>query len=535
MEEKNKKQTEVDDFWDISSLIPKRCGASAPSHRSPRSVELEIPQKPMTASRSSQETSSVIRRYIPPYTEETLTRKEQYEFCKSYEPKNSLLHRVTLKKQSCVYQYYGEFLSDAIRYKDVYGEMCEFEPYFSYVPQYNQLSEKQIFFYFWFRENARRQVFIETDLSYLLLYVFELINLGDLVDVRESQTVLTELWNNYHVKFPAIEGKLADWICDFSLIHQLPPPKNGTAELVKRVLALKEFYIAMPHGDIDGCAKSLLRYCSSYDYRKSKFYKKETESIFDTYVLGALREAVSFYSKDGRILSELTGEDSRLMRDSYAGALCVAKEKYRIEVEYCSFSRSNELRFLVGDIIRHTENRIRGALGIKSKMSVYSLSTDLRTKIDEYLNQNLPQKKTSQGRQEKQAYEAMYDAPVKPLSLTDARRIEQESWDTTKDLIEAFEEEKDVPEVSVDLTVPQAQTNTGSDLQASFGMFWSIIIDLFAGKKEAVYHAAAEQGKLPDALADEINEIAFEAFGDALIEETDGGHQIIEDYREMIE
>ncbi len=541
MEEKKKDgraSVEKDDFWDIASLVPKRSG-TVHYARSTHGVDLEFSEKNVkSATRegsTSQEPSTVIKRYIPPHSDERLTRKEIFDFCESYDPQNSLLHRVTLKKLTCPYHYYGEFLSDAIQYSEVRGTCCEYVPFFSYVPQYNQLSEQQRSFYFWFRENARQQNFIETDSCYVLLYVYELINLGNRLDVKESQKMLTALWNAYHAKFPSIESKLADWICDFSLIHRLPPPKNGTLEMVNRVQSLKEFYIAMPQGDIDGCVRSLLQFCNSYDYRKSKFYKRETAELFDTHIFGVLREAVLHYSKDGRILSGLTGEDSRLMRDAYAGALCVAKERYRIEVEYCSFSRSNELRFLVGDIVKYAENRIRGTIGVKSKMSVYSVSTELRMRIDNYLEENLPKRRVGKENKEKQAYEAMYDIPRKPFSLSDARKIEEDSWSTTRDLIEAFESEA-VTDASVEPMVNEARTaQSENDMRTSFGALWEILLVLFEGREDAIHQAAKKQGKMPDALADEINEIASEAIGDALIEETSGGYRIIEDYRDMIE
>ena len=40
--------------------------------------------------------------------------------------------------------------------------------------------------------------------------------------------------------------------------------------------------------------------------------------------------------------------------------------------------------------------------------------------------------------------------------------------------------------------------------------------------------------KMIDAVADEINDIAVETFGDVILEETDGAYAIIEDYREQL-
>jgi hypothetical protein len=41
-------------------------------------------------------------------------------------------------------------------------------------------------------------------------------------------------------------------------------------------------------------------------------------------------------------------------------------------------------------------------------------------------------------------------------------------------------------------------------------------------------------GKMIDAVADEINGIAADVFGDVILEEDDGGYVIIDDYREQL-
>jgi hypothetical protein len=42
-------------------------------------------------------------------------------------------------------------------------------------------------------------------------------------------------------------------------------------------------------------------------------------------------------------------------------------------------------------------------------------------------------------------------------------------------------------------------------------------------------------GKMIDAVADEINGIAADVFGDVILEEGDGGYAVIEDYKEQLQ
>ena len=530
----------LDDFWDISDLIPKR-KQTISYHRPAEPVEIHAPSIAPKREEPA-DTDTVIVRYIHPSSEETLTgRTELYESEESYAPTASLIHEVTLKKKKSSYRFYQDFLEDALRLSKKKGSPCDYVPYFSYVPQYNQLNEQQLAYYLWFRDSFLRGERIRIDYSYVLLWVYERINLGASADVLESQRILTKLWYAYEREFPALSSKLAEWICDFSLIHRLPPPPEADEQLVRRVPTLREFYLTMPDYDIGGCVKSLLKFCSSYNYQTSKFATEENLPLFERHVPEALKRAVSFYSSDGKILSDLSFEDSTLKRDAYAGALCTSDARIRIEVRYCSFSRSNELRFLVGDVIKYAENKIRVYLGIKSKMTVYSIPTELQRILDEYFVANLSGRKIKVSKREPEAYEALYEISKVPLSLSAAERIERESWSTTEKLVSAFEAESEISETVQEkprelISEPSEfyENGEGSELSVRLKREWKAICAL-SGNPRAIHELAATLGSMPEALADHINEIAFDIYGDALIEECDCGYSVIEDYRDYVE
>ena len=54
------------------------------------------------------------------------------------------------------------------------------------------------------------------------------------------------------------------------------------------------------------------------------------------------------------------------------------------------------------------------------------------------------------------------------------------------------------------------------------------------GESQALTRIAARRGTLADALADRINETAFDIIGDALIEPSGSGYRIIPDYAEEL-
>ena len=530
METKRSRKDELDSFWDISALVPQK--KSVP-YRPPSTSAVEITDNTRNENKSEASESTVIKRYITPRGGSELSLRSQLDEICEYSPSNSLIHKVKIYKYKTPYAYYDTFLKNAVSYIGRSGEKSDFCPFFSYVPQYDQMNSEQMSYYFWFRQNAQNGVFLKTDFGYLFLYIFELINLGNRLDVKKSQYILMSLWNEYNSEFPAITTKLADWICDFSLLHRLPPPVNISSDIIRKTVSLKEFYIGIPQDDSRESVKILLRYCNSYDYRKSKFYSDINKELFDRHIPEALRIAVEFYSDNGNILSDRDTGDSMITRDVYAGAVCVAEQKYRIEVSYCSFSRSNELRFLVGDIVKYSENKLRAHIGIKSKMTVYSLGVELRRLLDEYFSVSLPSVKRSRQVQKKQEYEVLYDVPKKPLSLTDAAKIEAGSWETTKELIVAFEDDIQTEELNEQIEENVGTITSEIPNDDPFNIYRKAIVDLTNGNPRAITELASELGRLPDSVVDDINEIAFDTFGDTLIDDDGmGGHTVIEDYIE---
>ena len=153
-EEKNRAK-ELDDFWDLSDIVPiKRQLKMVP--RDISTVEI-IDETEEQAGKSSEITVSdtVIRRFIPPHSSNE-QHSELQELC-SYSPENSLIHKVTLYKRPTKYLFYEDFCNTARRLWNVHGEECDYVDFFSYSPQYDQLSSSQLSYYLWWRENIRRE------------------------------------------------------------------------------------------------------------------------------------------------------------------------------------------------------------------------------------------------------------------------------------------------------------------------------------------------------------------------------------------
>ena len=539
--ERKNRRDELDAFWEIDALIP----AKRPPRYFADTEAVEITSEPIkreeNASPRRFASEPIANRpdapkphYIPPHTPEELAAKP--DLLEEYSPENALIRCVRIYPHRGEFRYNECFYRDAKRLYTVTLSECERVPFFSYVPQYAQMNREQLQWYLWWRDCARRGELLDTDYSYVLLYIYEIINLADVMDAEKSRAMLCALWLRYRAIYRQLDGYLPDWICDYCLLHHLPPPDSSlgiTPSLVMSHCTLKEFYV--PMGGKDGYLLALLAFCSNYDYKKSKFYTKENAPLFDKTVAGALQLVTEHLSADGKLFASAKMDNSRMMRDAYTGALCAQRNKRRIEVEYCSFSRSHELRFFITDVVKYTENKIRGVLGVRSRLSVYALPVSVRTLLDGYLAGALPTKKAplSKREQELAEYEKLYDLPRTALSLSNAASIERLSWETTERLVEAFEEECEpiAPQpIKTESPTPEP-TAEDTDAWGKYRPYLSALLEQDSLRARA---AAQALGMPEEVLADEVNSLAADLLGDILLEEADAGFAPIEDYLDTL-
>lgn len=541
-QDRRKRDAEMDDFWDIDALIPPRRATHYARDTEAVEVSFEAPQKETSATRRTAippKSEAPERHFIPPHTSNELNGAPRPDA--EYSPAGSLIRSVRLYKRKSPYPYYEDFLRDAVRLSSVKGVECAHIPFFSYVPQYSQMNRAQLEWYLWWRECFKNGEYPTTDYSYLLLYAYELINLAGRIEPAEARDALCRLWSGYRDVFRQLDGYIPEWICDLCLIHRLPPPEMSSGTLLNVAMsrcALKEFY--MTASGEEGLLRVLPLYCSNYDFHKSKFCTEEHSPLFEKTIYGVLREVGHKTGKNGGFFDTDAMDSSRMVRDSYQGALCAQSVKRKIAVEYTSFSCSHELRYLITDVIKYTENRIRAHIGVRARLNIYALSASVRTIIDTYLDVRLPKKAVRNPDKEAQeaSYERLYDLPRTPLSLSNALEIERASWDTTERLIEAFEDSEETPaeetaQPPMTSAEPPTKAGEADAWRAACRPYATFIQAALAMDWNAQRAEARLLGKMPDAVADAINEIAFDGMGDVLLEDTGDGYAVIEDYRAL--
>ena len=556
------RQQELDEFWDISSLVVKPAKKESPG------TSFDVSTAEITLSPrhdASEQTTPSLRAdqeiplKLPPERErakeQTATPSgESVAETISYTPKHPLIENVTLVPWRTQFPYYERFCRIARELFSRTGERCDPEPFFSYMPQYDQMNRAQLAWYLYWREEVRKGNYLKTGYCYIFLLLFEIINLPDLIPPPKGLSMLCQLWTHYREDHPSLDRYLCEWICDYCLLHRLPAPIEQLESIVREpsfMCQLREFYVHAGDSDAQVDAEIYMSCCSNYDYKKSRFYtlNRESAKACDTHIPAAMRQVLQSLQNSDSLFSQTKMQSTTMTRDTFVGALCSHRVKYKIGVRYRSFSRSHELRFFITDVIKYSENKLRALLGYKSRLSIYALSEPIKNILNAYFAQAYPKNHVKTDVVERPEYEKLYDLPSAPISKEQAERIEQDSWRTTQRLVEAFDDENRAEEESSQTEEPVAlevapalpvSRSQDEEMPAKDRPFSDELIGFLRCAYDADLSAqrayCRSLGKMPETLADAINEIASDVLGDILLEEDDAGaYRVIDDYRQDAE
>ncbi len=548
-------QKDADDFWDLSDLVPKsRQSKTAPPRRDTTAAEVTAPPLP----RGGIKREAPIEHYIPPHTAAELQAKETAEFC--YRPTGGLLTEVRVYPWKNAYDYYEPFCRQARRLCGLVGKEAPQVDFFSYMPQYAQMSRAQLAYYLWWRTNFQSGVCLEAAYSYLLLYLYEIINLDSAIDPETGRENMLRLWLNYREKHPRLDVLVREWLCDYCLIHKLPPPALPARDLTELIggCRLREFYVAAGD-DTESMIDALLYFGSNYDYKKSKFYKAETAALYDKALRGAVGVALTAYEEKNAQNAARGRGFCTVSRDAFSGAVCSCRRKRRIEVDYFSFSHTHELRYLVTDVLKYAENAVRASLGVKPRLTVYAVDADLRVRLDAYLQSAVPPRSHRRAGSADRVpdYEKRYDLPSTALSPAHAAAIEAASWDVTERLVSAFADDAEespvtgrenadsaktdlsaVPAADAPLKTPifdtlpadESKNAPSGGLAAALGDLLPFVRLCRDGDGAGQRAFALARGSMVDAVADRVNTVAGDVFGDIILEEENGAYVVVPDY-----
>ncbi len=541
------KNDPMDKFWDIEELLPSRPEKKirkAPAFPDTEAITVEVNQIVDAAmSKASEALDSLADTGLPIPAREKKQAPPK-KILREYTLPAGFIQKVTVCPWPTDFNFYTKFRRDAIRLFERTHEPCEYVYFFSYMPQYDQMTASQLAYYLYWRGEIRKGVYIKTDINYLFLYTYEILNLPDRIPPKEGAVQLSRLWAAYRNDFRYLDKYLGEWLCDYCLIHKAEPDwltLDVFAGEVQGKVSMPEFYL---HSG--GLTWELVESITAYDYHKSKYYPDHKKE-FDRHIPRAVEWIAEKYIAPR--LSEYGIEPMRVMRDSFSGAVACHDIKFKITVICTPLRRSLEFKQTLTGIIKLCENNLRAVFGIKSRFVPNGVSDEIKVAVSAYFDKLYPdrntRKKKSAEALEEERYMALYEPENKgPADISRALAIEEAAWETAE-LLDTGEDENTaasiiLPQEEIPKTIEKFEENTPKtpEIPEIDGDF-AFIAKLNDFERSALSAAAdgtfdafcRQNGKMAHTVRDAINEASADALGDMIIDED---FSLVPDYEEEI-
>ena len=127
-------------------------------------------------------------------------------------------NRIYLETDPAIFYKQGKFMED---FQDNYEYTGEF---FRYCPTYQSMSDRQLRGYFTWRTKVRQGIIERTSLSFVFVYIYELINGIGIDSPMDGYIKLKTLWEAYSPIEPKINRYLAQWLKDYVIYYNLINP-----------------------------------------------------------------------------------------------------------------------------------------------------------------------------------------------------------------------------------------------------------------------------------------------------------------------
>lgn len=440
------------------------------------------------------------------------------------------------------------FVEQAQEFSTKTVKQASFTPFMAYWPTYGSMTGSQSHWYFYWRGKVRCGEYPHTDLSYIFLYVYELINLVGCRSPLEGYQKLMDVWRAYRASFSKLDRYLADWVSDFVLVHGLDVPADEISNLCSYPVGQHnlDHLLLMKFGErplrID---IPLLSQAANYDITRSKFYQSVHASICDEYIPKAIVLVDAFLEKQqGRRIIEMFNP-GYVQRERYLfQSALYAGEPRTIKINSVSLSTHSPLRDFLAQVIRHTENKLREIKSFPGKLRGIELEEELCRLLDVYMGRELLKKQE-----------------VQPNITIDAKKLARavaEAEQTQRMLMTENTEEqmnapvpdfiKALPEAAVTATVPARPHDTSDGLLTDLALVAELFSQLDDSECRLIntlldhgweMEISALQAILPDCLTedvvDRINKKALRILGSLLIVQESELHLVDEDYRDELE
>ena len=328
------------------------------------------------------------------------------------------------------------FFKEMARFEKVDGTPCSCVPFQQYYPTYASMDLQQRGWYFYWRGQVRRENYLATELSYVFVYVYELLSGYGWKEASDGYQKLLDLLEHYGKAYPVLEKHLLLWTYHFSQANGVEYtlweriiPEQRDSVIQNHFLALKSknHPLKLPFSAI--CS------LSDYSLMGSKFYRDGNAEVITEAIprVIALVDAV-LVKKTGVGLLETYGPKRNSVQtySLYPNANCLRSGEQAV-FSGKAYSTNAKLRGFLTELVRYSENVLRELYESRGRLRGIVLDEEIASVVKAFLKKEYSRTKT----------EAESDPRRKELELDfdDIRRLREES-DAVREALRVEEESK---------------------------------------------------------------------------------------------
>lgn len=268
-------------------------------------------------------------------------------------------------------------------------------PFKSYWPTYDHMSSAQVKWYFYWREEVRSGRYPDTDLSYLFLYIYELINGIGWTYPEQGWQLMDGVRNAYRERYPKLDAYMREWLFDFSLAHGLDKPITETYDKIPRSLSseLRELeWLRRFKAEPLELNWDVLTDLLDYEPDKSRFYREGGRKDMKTYVpkVVAMVDAYLGKKKGCRLLDRFNPPEIHSERYIFRSAVYDYGLYGRtVSLPLQRISSHAPLRAYVTQLARLTENKLRELRGFKGRLKGVDVEPEIAKLTARFLKKEL--------------------------------------------------------------------------------------------------------------------------------------------------
>jgi TM2 domain-containing membrane protein YozV len=263
---------------------------------------------------------------------------------------------------------HSDFIKKSANYKNrTQGKTREI-PLQAYWTTFDHMNEQQLKWYFHWREETLKGNYLEVDLSYIFVFVYELLNYSFNTNAAFNVSMLVRLYENYKEMHPKLSNYLPRWIQD--MLNEL-----GEEELASEWTGrnyVPPIYKAIIEEERP-LNKISITHWKPYirNYRETKFFTDNKNKIYKVFKEGLLLLEEHYNIDTEKIINVwFKSKRVRSVNHLFSGAV-IGRENEAIYVYHFEIQPTDTLYKEITTLFRISENVTRTLSGEKREIKVY--------------------------------------------------------------------------------------------------------------------------------------------------------------------